>query len=247
MNNLGERLLEYRKAKGLSQEVVAEKIGVSRQTISKWETNQSLPDFDKILPICELFEISTDELMTGKKEEHKQGEVDQKQKEEVLNRKRALVISLSVFLYIIGAFAFPYMLEVLKYQDAHAIMVTGVLWGIATLLLVYFFIAHPSKEKKIEDKEEIDILDAELEKVNKQVENIEKQSEKMKFVGVIGKEKKKESRVLEIIALFFTIIYLTISFITMAWHITWILWLVFALVEEIVKLIFDIRSEKNEE
>ena len=69
----------------------------------------------------------------------------------------------------------------------------------------------------------------------------------MKFVGVIGKEKKKESRVLEIIALLFTIIYLTISFITMAWHITWILWLVFALVEEIVKLIFDIRSEKNEE
>ena len=65
--NIGEKLFELRKEKNLSQEEVADKLNVSRQTISKWETNQSTPDFDKIIPICELFEISTEELLTGKK------------------------------------------------------------------------------------------------------------------------------------------------------------------------------------
>ena len=42
--NLGENLFQARKKKGLSQEAVAEKLGVSRQTISKWETDETLPD-----------------------------------------------------------------------------------------------------------------------------------------------------------------------------------------------------------
>ena len=63
--NLGEKLFELRKEKNLSQEVVAEKLNVTRQTVSKWETNQSTPDFDKILPICELYGISTEELLKG--------------------------------------------------------------------------------------------------------------------------------------------------------------------------------------
>ena len=69
---LGEKLLDLRKSKGLSQEEVADKLGVTRQTVSKWETDQSTPDFDKIAPLCELYEISADELLTGvvtKKEE----------------------------------------------------------------------------------------------------------------------------------------------------------------------------------
>ena len=57
-----DKLLKLRKEKGLSQEEVADRLNVSRQTISKWETGQSSPDFDKIIPICELYEISSDEL-----------------------------------------------------------------------------------------------------------------------------------------------------------------------------------------
>lgn len=53
--NLGEKLFELRKTKNLTQDEVAEKLNVTRQTVSKWETNQSSPDFDKIVPICELF------------------------------------------------------------------------------------------------------------------------------------------------------------------------------------------------
>ena len=74
--NIGEKLFELRKNKNLSQEEVAEKLNVTRQTVSKWETNQSTPDFDKIVPLCELFEISTDELLRGKKSESQVEEND---------------------------------------------------------------------------------------------------------------------------------------------------------------------------
>lgn len=67
---LGNRLYEMRKAKGLSQENVADILGVTRQTVSKWETDQTTPDFDKILPICQLYNITTEQLLTGEKAEN---------------------------------------------------------------------------------------------------------------------------------------------------------------------------------
>ena len=67
--NIGEKLYELRKGKNLSQEEVADKLNVTRQTISKWETNGSSPDFDKIKPLCDLYEITPDELLTGVKKE----------------------------------------------------------------------------------------------------------------------------------------------------------------------------------
>lgn len=65
---IGDRLLKLRRERNLSQEDLANELDVSRQTISKWETNQSIPDFDKIVPICEYFCITTDELLTGSKD-----------------------------------------------------------------------------------------------------------------------------------------------------------------------------------
>ena len=60
---LGETILKLRKASGLSQEQLAEMLGVSRQAVSKWETDQSLPDIDKILLLSQTFSITTDELL----------------------------------------------------------------------------------------------------------------------------------------------------------------------------------------
>ena len=61
------------------------------------------------------------------------------------------------------------------------------------------------------------------------------------------KENKMQKQINEIIAIIVTIIYLFISFTTMAWHITWIIWIVYGLIEEIVKLMFMLRSNENEE
>ena len=65
--SLGQRLMKLRKEKHLSQEEVADQLNVTRQSVSKWETDQSTPDFDKILPICELFGITTEKSKVLKK------------------------------------------------------------------------------------------------------------------------------------------------------------------------------------
>ena len=56
--NFGEKLTKLRKEKGLSQEELGYELNVTRQTISKWETDTSTPDFDKIIPICNLYNIT---------------------------------------------------------------------------------------------------------------------------------------------------------------------------------------------
>lgn len=58
-----EELLELRKKKGLSQEELGSELNVSRQTISKWESGQSYPDFEKLVLLSDFFELTLDELM----------------------------------------------------------------------------------------------------------------------------------------------------------------------------------------
>lgn len=61
--NLGNHLFHARKKAGLSQENVAEKLGVSRQTISKWESNETLPDIRQAKQLALFYHISLDELI----------------------------------------------------------------------------------------------------------------------------------------------------------------------------------------
>ncbi len=63
--SISERIQNLRKSKGLSQEELAEKIDVSRQAVSKWETGQSVPDIDKIIILSEYFNTSTDYILKG--------------------------------------------------------------------------------------------------------------------------------------------------------------------------------------
>lgn len=63
--NVSDRIRELRKIKGISQDELAEKLGVSRQAISKWENEQSIPDIDKIIMLSDYFEVSTDYLLKG--------------------------------------------------------------------------------------------------------------------------------------------------------------------------------------
>ena len=61
--SLSEKILSLRTGLGLSQEELAEKLEVSRQSVSKWETGQSVPDLDKFIRLADLFGISVDELV----------------------------------------------------------------------------------------------------------------------------------------------------------------------------------------
>ena len=61
--NLGNNLFQARKKAGLSQEAVAEKLGVSRQTISKWETDETIPDIYQSKKLAKLYHLTLDELI----------------------------------------------------------------------------------------------------------------------------------------------------------------------------------------
>lgn len=74
--SLGRHLFQARKQSGLSQEAVAEKLGVSRQTISKWETGETLPDIRQSKRLALLYHMTLDELI--------QYDFDQQQAQEMI-------------------------------------------------------------------------------------------------------------------------------------------------------------------
>ena len=197
--NLGNKLIELRKQKNLSQEEVAEKLGVTRQTISKWETNQSTPDFDKIVPICKLYNIETEELLTGNKKE-----TDNENNKIVCDyannkKKRAKVICISIFLFFL---ALAWIIVTSEVLMSDSVIVVGFFLFIilGVINLIYNLSDIPASEEKI------------VKKINK----------------------KKIHKYDDIISILFTLIYLSVSFITGAWHITWLIWIIYALVCEIV-------------
>ena len=63
--NMADRIQYLRKSKGISQEELADKVGVSRQAVSKWESEQSTPDLEKIIILSEFFEVTTDYILKG--------------------------------------------------------------------------------------------------------------------------------------------------------------------------------------
>ena len=62
---MADRIQALRKAKGISQEELADHIGVSRQAVSKWESEQSSPDLEKVILLSDYFEVTTDYLLKG--------------------------------------------------------------------------------------------------------------------------------------------------------------------------------------
>ncbi|EGP66364.1 DNA-binding helix-turn-helix protein [Streptococcus sp. oral taxon 056 str. F0418] len=68
MMKLADTLFELRKEKGWSQEKLAEQINVSRQSISKWESGQALPELEKIVELSKIFQVTTDYLLIEESE-----------------------------------------------------------------------------------------------------------------------------------------------------------------------------------
>ena len=70
---LGERIAQLRREAGLSQEGLAEQMGVSRQAVSKWEKGLSYPDTENLLALAALFGVSADHLAGLRREEEQSG------------------------------------------------------------------------------------------------------------------------------------------------------------------------------
>lgn len=79
--DLGSKILELRKKQQLSQEKLGEKVGVTRQTISNWELNETLPDTKQLISLSKVLLISIDELVGNNTQdllEEKVGKVEEK-------------------------------------------------------------------------------------------------------------------------------------------------------------------------
>ena len=61
--NFSEKLFTLRKANNLTQEQLAEKLDISRQSISKWESGQAIPEIEKIIALSTIFDVTTDYLL----------------------------------------------------------------------------------------------------------------------------------------------------------------------------------------
>lgn len=182
------------------------------------ERGESKPDFDKIVPICELFDITSDELLTGELLENKEKEeskISQTTTEDhyanEITKKRAFMLSSGIFLYFVSI-VFIIFFEQIDVNEVVGVSGFLLICGIATSLIIYQGIVYSKKEKKIE----------------------------------IETPKQREVKIItETVSIIFLVIYLLISFSTMAWHITWIIWLIYAVIENIIKLLFEMGGEKN--
>ncbi|MBQ1244085.1 MAG: helix-turn-helix transcriptional regulator [Clostridia bacterium] len=76
---LHEKIYTLRKKQGLSQEALAEKLGVSRQSVSKWETGEATPEVSKLLSLSKLFGVTTDYLLDDESEENVQEAEEEKE------------------------------------------------------------------------------------------------------------------------------------------------------------------------
>jgi transcriptional regulator with XRE-family HTH domain len=200
---IGDRLLKLRKEKNISQEELANELDVSRQTISKWETNQSMPDFDKIVPLCNYFGITTDELLTGSKDivEAKQADV---------KSNFARNVAVAVMLYILSLVAMILCAAQFD-QPIIGVSIFFTLIALATGLLIYNGIYYKKESKdKPTTKQKVLI---------KQITSI---------IDTIG-----------------LVIYLLWSFATGAWYITWILWIIVGILDQIVKLLFTLKTDET--
>lgn len=176
---LADKIIEERKRQGLSQEELAEKLSVSRQSISKWEGAQSVPDINRIIQMAEIFGVSTDYLlrddMERQPEESSFNErvevggrlrrVSMEEASEFLSLKerhapiKALGASLGILspalLILLNEFAKAGIIGI-SVNIADAIGLTALFVMVAAA--VYLFMRCGSENKKFEflDKEEID-------------------------------------------------------------------------------------------
>ena len=164
---IGERLLKLRKEKNISQEELANILDVSRQTISKWETDQTNPDFDKIVPLCEYFGITSDELLSGKKDIIKE-------RNDCTRSKFAATLAVSVGLYIISI-VFIIFFSTIMDNPILGVCLFFITIAIATGLIIYNGIVN--KVQKVETSEEKSKEEVKKDKTVKQVCDI---------VGILG-------------------------------------------------------------
>lgn len=124
---IADKIKYLRKENNMTQEDLANKLNVSRQTISKWETNTAIPDADNIVAISKLFNITTDELLNYKIE--------------TMQKKKQFILDMAVLLFgIIGFIVFAILLMTNQIDETSSIITINA-YGIIAIIFLLLIIA----------------------------------------------------------------------------------------------------------
>ena len=120
---IGDKILSCRKKAGLSQEALAQELGISRQAVSRWETGEAVPDTEKIIQLSRLLEVTTDYLLLDEVEEP-QTEVPaaKTQSDAVKEKRRGLRLFFEKMLLFLGLLG---LIATLIGAGAYASIITG--------------------------------------------------------------------------------------------------------------------------
>lgn len=148
---IGRFIAKKRKEQSLTQEQLAERLGVSNKTVSKWETGKCMPDYSMINMLCEELKISVSELMDGEEADGKSVRDDDEQILDLLRRTQELekqkVTLIGIILIVMGI-AFQALSHTLGGSDVKDFF-AGLLLGlsVAEMLVGVFVIVKGLKSK----------------------------------------------------------------------------------------------------
>ncbi|MCG8483080.1 MAG: helix-turn-helix domain-containing protein [Clostridia bacterium] len=199
MHDIGNRIITLRKEFNMSQEVLAERVGVSRQAISKWERGEATPDIYNITALADIFQLSIDEFIRGE-------EFDFKSKKPKiiaieLKKNAEKLIMLAIAIFIVSAFGFT----VLPFSNDMNLLIFGLMIAAGILIIIrggFMFERFYMYNKAVNQKE-----------YNASASN--------KTLS-----KKRKNAIGTIVSILCTMIYLYISFIYGLWHPGWLVFLV---------------------
>lgn len=209
---IGTKIQTLRKQHGLSQEQLAETLGVSRQAVSKWEAEQSVPDIDKIILICDYFGVTTDHILRNEDLSCSQiaqstnAIENEEKKENTENKKKStILLAVAVMLYILC------IVPIILIQNTFGVVLMFVIIAVATGIIIYRSIFSSNNKSDEEEKK-------------KEPENPTLKAVKSCVWAVA------------------VIIYFVISFLSSAWYITWLVFPITGAITDVIEACFDLKG-----
>lgn len=154
---IGEFLKELRKEKGLTQEQLADKLFVSRRTVSRWETGSNMPDLDMLVELADLYEVDLKEIFNGQRRAQ---EMDKELKETVMQvaeystdekarmLKRFHILFISVFVFLTLALV-AFFIDI--WPEPVSDMINGIIMGVGYGMVLVGIIMTSKYAKQIRD------------------------------------------------------------------------------------------------
>ena len=213
---IGVKIQNLRKQRGLSQEQLAETLGVSRQAVSKWEAEQSVPDIDKIILICEYFGVTTDYILRNEEmscmeaiQSINTNKNEDKEESKENEKKSALLLTVAVMLYILCA------VPIIIIPNQVGLVLLLVMVAVATGMMIFRSRLN-SSDKRDEIEEEPPTPENPILKAVK------------RCVWVLA-----------------IVVYIVISFSSGAWYITWLVFPITGAITDVIEACFDLKGGDN--